>query len=375
MSPTTSKNEEFVKKLLSLANITVNGTAPGDIEIKNNQLYDRVIKQGSLGLGESYMDGWWEAKSLDSFFYQLLKADLDKKVPLNLKTAIFFLKNQIFNEQRKAKAFEVGEKHYNIGNDLYQAMLDPYMAYSCGYWDTASDLNQAQEAKLDLICRKLRLRSGQHLLDIGGGWGSFAKYAAQKYGVQVDVVTVSKEQAELGRKLCQGLPVNFLLQDYREIQGLYDHIVSVGMIEHVGYKNYHKYLEVAAQHLKDDGLFLLHTIGGTKSVKTTDPWIEKYIFTNSMLPSVEQLAKATEDFFVIEDLHNFSADYDQTLMSWWHNFDQAWPKLQAKYGDRFYRMWKYYILSCAGSFRARKNQLWQLVLSKNGVPGGYKSIR
>jgi cyclopropane-fatty-acyl-phospholipid synthase len=370
-----NKNKDFIQKLLASAGININGERPWDIQINNDRFYDRVLKQGSLGLGESYMDAWWDVPSLDDFFCRVLKADLEGRIRRDFKALAFILRNWLFNQQRRSKAFEVGEKHYDIGNDLYIAMLGSSLAYSCAYWREAESLDQAQEAKLDLICRKLNLQPGNHVLDIGGGWGNFAKYAAKKYGVKVDVITVSKEQAELGQKFCDGLPVRFLLQDYRQIKGQYDHIVSVGMIEHVGYKNYRTYMAVAAKHLKDDGLFLLHTIGGNKSVKTTDRWIEKYIFPNSMVPSIEQLAKAAENIFVIEDLQNFGGDYDKTLMAWYHNFEKTWPKLKEKYGDRFYRLWKYYLLSCAGSFRARKNQLWQIVLSKNGVPGGYKSVR
>ncbi|MFA6995143.1 MAG: cyclopropane fatty acyl phospholipid synthase [Patescibacteria group bacterium] len=372
----TDKNKDFIQKLLAFVEITINGGRPGDIQVHDDRFYGAVLSRGTLGLGEAYMDGWWDAQSLDDFFYRVIKADLESKIKLDFKTSFFILKNLLFNQQRKKKAFEVGRKHYDIGNDLYTAMLGSTMAYSCAYWsEKTENLDQAQEAKLDLICRKLNLQPGNKVLDIGGGWGSFAKYAAEKYGVHVDVITVSKEQVALGKKFCAGLDVNFILQDYRKIDGLYDHIVSVGMIEHVGYKNYRTYMEVAAKHLKDEGLFLLHTIGGNKSVKSTEPWIEKYIFTNSMLPSIKQLARAAEKIFVVEDLHNFGFYYDQTLMAWYRNFEKSWPTLKEKYGERFYRLWKYYLLSCAGSFRARKNQLWQIVLSKKGVPGGYISVR
>jgi len=369
------KTQTVVQKILDLADIKINGNNPWDIQVKNDNLYSRVLKQGSLGLGEAYMDAWWDAKSLDEFFYRVLKADLEKEIRQDFKTLLFIFKNTIFNQQRKSKAFEIGQRHYDIGNDLYLEMLDPYLAYSCGYWQGAQTLAEAQEAKLDLICRKLNLKPGDKVLDIGGGWGSFAKYAAQKYGATVDVITVSKEQAELGEKLCAGLPVQFQLQDYRKIKGLYDYIVSVGMIEHVGYKNYRTYMKIANRHLKDSGLFLLHTIGSSNSVKTTDRWIEKYIFPNSMIPSIGQIAQSVEGLFVMEDWHNFGFDYDKTLMAWYDNFEKSWPALKEKYGERFYRMWKYYLLSCAASFRARKNQLWQIVLSKNGVINGYKSIR
>ena len=370
----SNKLKSFIENLLDLADIKINGNRPWDIQVHNDKLYSRLIKQGSLGLGEAYLNSWWDVQKLDEFFFRILKADLDQKVKNNLSFKLFILFNILFNHQTKSRSFIVGQKHYDIGNDLYQAMLDPRMTYTCGYWRQASNLNDAQEAKLDLVCRKLDLKPGQEVLDIGGGWGSFAKFAVEKYGVKVTVITVSKEQIALGEKMCQGLPVNFILQDYRDLQGKFDHIVSLGMIEHVGYKNYRTYMKVVSEHLKDNGLFLLQTIGGNESVKTTDPWIEKYIFPNSMLPSIKQLGEAFEGLFIMEDWQNFSADYDKTLMSWISNFRKHWPELEKKYGERFKRLWEYYLFSSAASFRTRKNQLWQIVLSKQGRPGGYQSV-
>lgn len=369
------KLKATAQKILDLADIKIDGDRPWDIKVKNDKLYSRVLSQGSLGLGEAYMDNWWEAEKLDELFYRVLSADLEKKVSVNLGIILHFLRAKLFNLQKISRAFKIGEVHYDTGNDLYQAMLDKRMTYTCGYWKDASNLNNAQDAKLDLICRKIGLKKGQKVLDIGGGWGSFAKFAAEKYGAEVVAITVSKEQVKLGQELCQGLPVEIRLQDYRDVKEKFDHIVSLGMVEHVGVKNYRTYMKVAAKNLKNDGFFLLHTIGGNKSVKATDRWISKYIFPNSMLPSIKQLGASIENIFVMEDWHNFSADYDKTLMAWFKNFDSHWDSLKNNYDERFYRMWKYYILSCAGLFRARKAQLWQIVLSKKGVPGGYKSIR
>jgi len=294
---------------------------------------------------------------------------------LSLPEIAEFLKAKMVNLQTPSRAFKVGEQHYDVGNDLYAAMLDKRLVYTCGYWKAAQTLDEAQEAKLDLVCRKLGLKAGQRVLDIGCGWGSFAKFAAEKYGVHVVGVTISKEQIALGQKLCEGLPVELRFQDYRDVNEQFDHIVSLGMFEHVGIKNYRTYMEVAARCLKDDGLLLLHTIGNNTSNTAGDAWISKYIFPNSILPSAAQITKAYEDIFVMEDWHNFGAYYDLTLMAWFQNIDRAWPQLKDKYNDRFYRMWKYYLLSCAGSFRARRIQLWQIVLSKKGVPGGYQPIR
>lgn len=365
----------LAQSVLALADIKINGPRPWDIIVHNENLYSRILSEGSLGLGESYMDGWWDVAALDQFFYKILHARLDTKWPKNLYSALAVLKAKVINMQSKARAFQVGEQHYDLGNDLYSKMLDSRMLYSCAYWKNADCLEKAQEHKLDLICQKLQLKPGMKVLDIGCGWGGLAKHAAEKYGAQVVGVTISKEQAAHAQKLTLGLPVDIRLQDYRDVNELFDRIVSVGMFEHVGYKNYATFMQIAHRLLKDDGLMLLHTIGSNGSQSTGDEWLNKYIFTNGMLPSVKQIASSIEGFFVMEDWHNFGADYDKTLMAWFANFEKHWPSLKAHYSDRFYRMWKYYLLSCAGMFRARTTQLWQVVLSKKGEPSGYVSIR
>ncbi|RJQ22255.1 cyclopropane fatty acyl phospholipid synthase [Candidatus Woesearchaeota archaeon] len=361
------------QELLLRAGVKINGGNSWDIQVNNPDFYRRVLAGGSLALGESYMDGWWDCRNLDEFFTRIFRAELEKKVS-TWSLLIPYLKASILNLQSRSRAFHIGKVHYDIGNDLYETMLDKRMTYTCGYWKDAKTLEDAQDAKLDLVCRKIGLKKGDRVLDIGCGWGSFAKYAAEKYGAKVTGITVSKEQAVLARKRCKGLPVTVRLQDYRDVDGQFDHIISLGMFEHVGYKNYRAYMEVAHRCLKDGGLFLLHTIGGNLSVKATDAWIDKYIFPNSLLPSVKQIAASIEGLFVMEDWHNFGADYDRTLMAWFKNFDDGWQNLKSSYDERFYRMWKYYLLACAGTFRARKNQLWQIVLSKKGVAGGYVRI-
>lgn len=367
--------KQQAREILSLADIVINGNRPWDLQVHNEKFYSRVLTHGSLGLGESYMDGWWDCPALDEFVYRILRARLADKVKKNWRLLGQLALSVLFNPQAPSRAFIIGERHYDIGNDLYLNMLDKRLVYTCGYWQEAANLDDAQEAKLDLVCRKIGLKAGQRVLDIGCGWGSFAKYAAEKYQAEVVGITVSKEQAELGRELCQGLPVEIRLADYREVREKFDHLVSLGMFEHVGYKNYRAYMEMARRCLKDDGLMLLQTFGGNKSLIRNEPWIEKYIFPNSLMPSIAQIGKALEDLLVMEDWHNFGAYYDKTLLAWWQNFDRNWDKLKAKYGERFYRMWKFYLLALAGSFRARENQLWQIVLSKNGLPGGYRSLR
>jgi len=371
---THEKLQQKTEAILKVADIKIDGSRPWDMHVHNDQFYPNIFSGGSVAFGEAYMDGWWDAEHLDKFFDKIFKSKLEKAI----KKWDFLwdaMKAKLFNAQRSTKAFNIGEKHYDIGNDLYKAMLDRRMVYTCAYWENASSLDEAQEAKLDLVCRKIGLKSGDRVLDIGCGWGSFCKFAAERYGAEVVGITVSKEQVELAKKECAGLPVEIRLQDYRDVHEEFDHIISLGMFEHVGYKNYRLYMEVVDRCLKEGGLFLLHTIGGNVSSTRTDPWIDKYIFPDAMLPSTTQITKAFKGLFVLEDWHNFGTNYDKTLMAWYENFEKHWPELKSKYDERFYRMWKFYLLSSAGSFRSRKNQLWQIVLSKNGRPGGYESIR
>ena len=370
-----NKFQDTAQQLLSVAGIKINGNNPWDISVHNDKFYQVVLSQITLGLGESYMDGWWDCDKLDGFFSRVIRAQIQNDIKKNWGLVYQVMLARVLNLQSRNRAFQIGEKHYDLGNELFINMLDKRLVYSCAYWQDAQNLDIAQENKLELICRKLGLKPGMKVLDIGCGWGSFGKYAAEKYRVEVVGITVSKEQVELARTLCVGLPVEIRLQDYRDVNEKFDRVVSVGMIEHVGYKNYRIYMEVVRRCLDADGLFLLHTIGGNKSVKSVDPWINKYIFPNGMLPSIQQLSRSVEGLFVVEDWHNFSADYDKTLMAWYANLEKNWDNLKSKYDERFYRMWKYYLLSCAGSFRARSNQLWQIVLSPKGVSGGYKSIR
>jgi cyclopropane-fatty-acyl-phospholipid synthase len=363
-----------VERLLSFPDVEIGRARPWAIQVHNERLYERILAEGSLGLGESYMDGWWDCARLDEFFHRILRVKLDTKV--KPWTECFgVLKAKLFNLQKPSRSFRVGQHHYDISNDLYRRMLGERLIYSCGYWGNASTLDEAQEAKLALVCRKLDLRPGMRVLDIGCGWGGAAKFVAERYQVEVLGITVSEEQARFGKELCQGLPVEIRLQDYRSLKGAFDRILSLGMFEHVGYKNYVTFMGVVNRCLKSDGLCLLHTIGGNRSVASTDPWIERYIFPNSMLPSARQICAAIEGLFVLEDWHNFGADYDKTLMHWFRNFHENWDALKKDYDERFYRMWKYYLLSCAGSFRARRNQLWQIVLSPKGVPDGYRAPR
>ncbi|KOC90909.1 cyclopropane fatty acyl phospholipid synthase [Winslowiella iniecta] len=361
----------IAREILQTADIEVNGSRPWDIQVKNPQFFRRVLQEGSLGLGESYMDGWWECERLDMFFHRVLQQHLDQQLPHHFKDTLRIAAARLTNLQSKKRAWIVGKEHYDLGNDLFTLMLDSHMQYSCGYWKQAETLEQAQHAKLSMICDKLHLQPGMTLLDIGCGWGGLAEFAARHYGVSVVGVTISAEQQKMAQQRCAGLDAAILLQDYRDLNQQFDRIVSVGMFEHVGPKNYATYFDVVNRNLKPDGIFLLHTIGTIRTDMHVDPWIDKYIFPNGCLPSVRHIADASEQHFVMEDWHNFGADYDTTLMAWYQRFLEAWPQLAENYGERFKRMFSYYLNACAGAFRARDIQLWQVVFS-HGVEGGLR---
>lgn len=371
-----------LRELAAMADVRFNGDRAWDIRVHDAEVYHQILTRGSLGFGEAYMDGLWDCERLDVLFTRLLGNAVGYRLRgllrLRLMARVFAntLHNSLFNRQSRRHAFEVGERHYDIGNAVFEAMLDPTLSYSCGYWAHAESLEQAQRDKLDLICRKLALSPGDRLLDIGCGWGGLVRYAAEQYGVEALGITVSREQQRLARERCRGLPVRVELMDYRQLQGRFDKVVSVGMFEHVGPRNYPAFFETVSRVLDDDGLFLLHTIGDVDTNRMTDPWLDKYIFPNHKLPSAREVTAAFEAGFVLQDWHNFGPDYDRTLIAWRNNFNAAWPTLRGgRYDSRFRRMWNYYLQSCAGFFRSGQGQLWQIVLSRRGRRMDYRSVR
>jgi cyclopropane-fatty-acyl-phospholipid synthase len=371
----TTSPERLIHELLAAAEIDVNGSRPWDIQVHHDRFFKRLVAGGSMALGESYMDGWWDCQALDQFFERILKRRLDQKAKKSLKALWCCAKAAWSCSPSRFRAFDIGRRHYDIGNDLFRLMLDKWMNYSCAYWKDAHNLDEAQESKMALICRKLQLQPGMRLLDIGCGWGGLAAFAAERYGVEVTGITVSKKQANFARQRCAGLPVAIQLKDYRQLNATFDRIVSVGMFEHVGAGRYRTFMRKVRRCLDPDGLFLLHTIAGNRSVRASDPWISRYIFPNSMLPSSCQISAATEKLLVLEDWHSFGPYYDPTLLAWYGNFVRTWHRIKDAYGKRFFRMWTYYLLLCAGAFRSRRNQLWQIVFSRDGLLHGYESVR
>jgi cyclopropane-fatty-acyl-phospholipid synthase len=361
-----SSARKIVEALFAQAGVGIDGADPWDITVRDERFFKRVLHEKNLGLGEAYMDGWWECRRPDEFICRVLKSRLDQGLKGGLKYLPLLLPGLLFNLQSKARAHIVAQRHYDLDNALFLSFLDPYNQYSCALFDGTADLDEAQRKKLELICRKTAIGRTDHVLDIGCGWGGFAKYAAEAHGCTVTAANVSREQIRYAAELCRGLPVHFMECDYRDLQGRFDKIVSVGMFEHVGWKNYRTFMRVAHRCLKEEGIFLLHTIGGNESTRTCDPWVTKYIFPNGMLPSIAQISRSVEGLFTVEDWHNLGPHYDKTLMAWNDNFQKAWPGLQARYDAKFKRMWEYYLLSCAGAFRARSNQVWQIVFTKYG---------
>lgn len=365
----------MITSMLAVADIRIGGDRPWDIQVHNPDLYRRVLREGTLGVGESYMEGWWDCDQLDVMFCRAIRAHLEDKIHNNVPVFMIVAAQTLFNLQSVARATMVAEQHYDTDNAMFARMLGPTMNYSCGYWKDAATLDEAQTNKMELICRKLDLREGMTVLDIGCGWGGLSLYMAEHYGVKVTAVTVSSEQFAYAREHDAEGKVNWVLEDYRSVQGRFDRIVSVGMFEHVGRKNYAVFMDTTHRLLDPSGLFLLHTIGSSTRKSGTDPWINKYIFPNGMLPSPVCIGKAIMGRYVMEDWHNFGADYDKTLMAWHERFEAGYTEGAFQCSERVRRMYRYYLLSCAGAFRARDIQLWQIVLSPQGVEGGYCCAR
>lgn len=386
----------IVKDLFDEAGITIGGSHVWDIQVHDERFYRRVMREGSLGLGESYMHGWWDCARLEEFLCRLVNARVQLKIlnptllfrypPLILQYGLLIktlAEALVRNNQRREKALEVGQVHYDLGSDLFKAMLDKRIVYTCAYWKNASNVDEAQEAKLDLICRKLGIKRGMKVLDIGCGWGSFVKYAAEKYGAECVGINISREQVELARQLCAGLPIEIRLQNYEDVdtREKFDRIVSMGAFEHFGRKNHRGYMRIVSESLKDDGLSLLHTAGRKPFTGLPDLWALKYIFPNGMIPTESNIKNALGDgLFSVLDWHNWgSYHYYRTISSWRDNFERNWNTLKPKYADKmngtFYRMWEYYLNLAAAAFKSEILEVLQLVLAKKEYQEKYTPVR
>lgn len=374
--------DKLTRDILEPAGIKINGKEVWDPQIKNDKIFGRIAKQQSLGLGEAYMDGWWECNNLEEFFYRILSSSMnDKDNNLDGRPKGFFegliyrYMPLLVNQQTFKRSTKVAYEHYDVGNDVYDLMLGKDMQYTCAYWQESETLDEAQHNKLDLICRKLKLKPGMEVLELGGGFGGLARFMAKNYGCSVTVYNIAREQIKRAQELTAGLKVKIIESDYRNAMGVYDRVAAIGLAEHVGFKHYRTLMEKAYSCLKDKGLFIIQTNGSNNTMHHYEPWMEKYIFPNSMIPSAKQLSIASEGLFMMEDWHVMSGNYYKTLMAWYDNFVKEFHKIKDKYDERFYRMWCYYLLFSAASHRSRSVQLWQLVLSKNNVGVPYVSGR
>jgi len=408
-----------IKRIFSSFGVDINGDKPSDMKFNTNKMWYRMVKYhigiDRLAVGEGYMDGLWDCDDLQTFFEKVFLEShyAFNKHSMRVSKLVHSLPLLAFNLQSKSRCKKDISSHYDIGNDLFKLMLDRSMNYSCGYWTKNAFLNptigenelqvktntlcetldEAQLNKMLLIARKLNLSPGMTILDIGCGWGYLAKFLAINFDVHVLGITISKEQIkyatttdleqhELDFLRIPGLKsegtgtFKFELRDYRDTKETFDRIVSVGMLEHVGKKNYDEYFKICHRNLKDDGLALIHTIGVCHDfVPQVEPWCNKYIFPGGMTPYQHQIVKATFGRFVIEDWHNMGYNYYRTLNVWHKNFLKSWPQLEGKYDQRFKRMWEFFLCSSAALFKTRRLNLWQIVLSKDGFQGGYVSLR
>lgn len=360
------------RKILQRSGIELNGKKPWDIQIKDPSIYMDTFLKGSLGFGDGYINGKWDVEKPDLFFEKIFLKHVSL-IP-NLGDTLFNIRNFILNTQIGKRAFQVGEMHYDLGNEMFEYMLGESMGYSCGVFLNPGDtLGDAQYNKFETFCKKLRFRKGMKVLEVGAGWGTFARLAAQKYGVEVVGLTVSAEQKAFAENRCKGLPVKFLLMDYSDLDekysGYFDRVVSIEMIEAVGRKNFHQYFSIIGRAMKDDGLFGLQSIVGSGKA---DPFISTRIFPNGLVPSAADLVKNSADILRLKHWESIGKDYEKTLMSWEANFRNNWKtisKLKSSggrklYDDKFYRMWRYYLLSCAALFRTGMIDDAQIIMSK-----------
>lgn len=370
-----------MEHILNPIGFTVNDNQLYSIQVHDPKFYTKIFTQGSIGAGEAYMDGLWDCEQLEELFFRICRHNLYEQFYSPWQFFLKNLENTLINQQSRRKAETVAKRHYNLGNALYERMLGKSMAYTCGYWKEANNLDDAEFAKYDLVCKKLLLNSNDTVLELGCGWGGLAKYMAEKYGCKVVAIDIAKEPAIYAKTFCKDLPVEIYQCDYRDIETYnpkekqFTKIVSVGVLEHIGFQNYPQLMQIMRRFLKEDGIALLHSIGGNASRKFCDPWIDKYIFPHGMLPSLKQLGSAYENAFIVEDYHNFGIFYHKTLLAWHANLNHAWDELKHHYDERFHRMMNYYLLTCAGAFRARDMQLWQFVLTPKGMLQYYNRIQ
>ncbi len=365
-----------ISDLLADVGLSINGNQPWDIQIYDEKVYRMILYKGSLGFGVAYMEGLWEAEQLDETFHRLLSADLDRKLKgwARVRLLTEAVRHRIFNLQSQERAFTVAHKHYDIGNDVFEAMLDSTMSYSCAYWEHADNLEQAQQHKLDMICRKLALKPGEHLLEIGCGWGGFAQYAAETIGARVTGVTISQAQhdyaVERMKRLGLDDRVEIVMMDYRDIKGQFDAVVSIEMFEAVGESYWGTYFTKLHDVLKKGGKAGLQIITIADEMfedyRSRADFIQKYVFPGGMLPSAQKLLEQTQAAGLkAVSSFRFGGDYAETLKQWGQRFEDAWKEGRIKGFDAHFRkLWLFYLAYCEAGFRTQRTNVVHLELQR-----------
>lgn len=366
--------ELAVRKLAEFAGIP--DTAFDHLQVVDKSAWYDIITKQNLGIAESYMHGKVEI-DLVPFFTTLLngtaigtrRKETSFVHVIDALNAPMQLSARLFNQQTRERSTRVTKQHYDAGNDLYEVMLGPSMSYTCAYWRNANNLDEAQTAKFDLVRRKLELRPGMKVVDLGMGWGTAAAYMHQHGNVDVTGVSLSEEQVKWAQAHLVKPGLRFIFSDYRdhcddpEYAGAYDRVYSIGMLEHVGFHNHWSFFKCIKKLLKPDGLAVVHTIGEPDPVPVMDPFLDTYIFPGAVIPALSGLTSAFENDFILEDFQNFGHDYSKTLAAWHINAQKFFEKNPGAYSQEFQRMWNYYLKICEVLFDLRINQLWHFVLS------------
>jgi cyclopropane-fatty-acyl-phospholipid synthase len=354
----------LVAAVLRTAGIHLGGDQPWDVQVTDPRFYSSVLLRGSLGFGESYMRGWWHVEDLEEVAYRLSRAGLHwvaRALPPHL---VALAAASFSNRQTRTDSVNLVDRHYNLGNDLFRGFLGRSMVYSCAYFDDTESLDRAQELKLDLICRRLGLKAGERLLDIGGGWGEFARHAALHYGCHVTSINIADEQIRHARERCAGLPVEIVKCDYRDLRGSFDKVAVIAMLTHVGHSNYRRFMTIVHDCLATGGRVLVETLGSRISKVNCEPWTNRYIFPGGVVPSLRQIDRAADGLLARTEVTEFGHHYVPTLRSWNANLHASWPQLAGRYPETTRLMLGYFFLTVAGAFRAGHLKYWHVQLQK-----------
>lgn len=341
-----------------------------DIIVNNNNFYTKLLKHGEIGLGESYVDKDWDSNNLEETLYNLIinqkkiENAIIKNSPNLIIKKLLDIPSDIFSTDNTKNDIKF---HYDIGNKLYENMLGKSMLYSCAYfYKQGLSLDEAQYAKLDLIAKKLNLKEGMRVLDIGCGFGTAAIYLSKKFNVNILGISLSKEQINYFNSIYTGTQVQVIYKDYRELtrehNNSYDCIYSIGMFEHIGINNHIDYYNKCFKLLKTNGTMLIHTIVSNKRLYSHNSWITKYIFPGAELPHISDFTKKYTDNWLLQDLQCIGKSYSKTLLAWKKNINDS--SVFNNYDDKFKRTWNYYLLLCSAAFRAREITVFQLVYFK-----------